>query len=57
MASRTLFTGIPGQIKVTEAFRDPLNEPYNRDFRCPLEMKGAGLVSTNVLSARSEKAA
>ena len=48
MAGRTLSTGIPDQIQVTEAFRDPLSEPCNLDFRYQLEMKGAGTVSTYV---------
>ena len=56
MAGRTLSTGIPDQIQVTEAFRDPLSEPCNLDFRYQLEMKGAGTVSTYVLSAMSKEA-
>ena len=56
MARRTLSTGIPDQIRVTEAFRDPLSEPCNLDFRYQLEMKGAGAVSTYVLSAMSREA-
>ena len=56
MAGRTLSTGIPDQIQVTEAFRDPLSEPCNLDFRYQLEMKGVGTVSTYVLCAMSKEA-
>lgn len=56
MASRTLSTGILDQIQVTEAFRDPLSETCNQDFRYPLEMKSAGTVRTYVLSAMSKEA-
>ena len=56
MARRPLTTGIPDQIRVTEAFRDPLSEPCNLDFRYQLEMRDAGTVSTYVLSAMSRAA-
>ena len=56
MAGRTLSTGIPDQIQVTEAFRDPLSEPCNLDFRYQLEMKGAGTLRTYVLSDMSTEA-
>jgi hypothetical protein len=56
MASRTLSTVIHDQIQVAEAFRDPPNKPYNRDFRYQLELKGADTVSTYFPSAIFKKA-
>jgi guanylate cyclase len=51
MASRMESTGIPDQIQVSEAFRDQLANSFGMDFRGSLEVKGAGMVNTYLLTS------
>jgi class 3 adenylate cyclase len=51
MASRMESTGIPDQIQVSEAFRDQLANSFGTDFRGSLEVKGAGMVNTYLLTS------
>ena len=57
MASRMESTGIPDQIQISEAFRDQLITPFDMDFRGTLEVKGAGLVDTYLLTQSTNLAA
>lgn len=50
MASRMESTGIPDQIQISEAFRDQLVTPFAMDFRGALDVKGAGMVNTYLLT-------
>ena len=57
MASRMESTGIPDQIQISEAFRDQLITPFDMDCRGTLEVKGAGLVDTYLLTQSTNLAA